>query len=111
MRNRATPFPLILAGTVLLVLSHLESPAQTRQVFQGSSIEEFLTRAKITGMKDIGEGVTLPLKATLELDGVKHYAVFKTIDDSSKAKQLDNGIELEFQDSWRTEIAAYELDK
>ena len=26
-------------------------------------------------------------------------------------KQLDRGLELEFQDSWKTEIAAYELDK
>jgi hypothetical protein len=37
--------------------------------------------------------------------------VFKTIDEYAKVKQLDRGQEIEFQDSWKTEIAAYELDK
>jgi len=27
------------------------------------------------------------------------------------SKQLDRGVEVQFQDSWRTEVAAYELDK
>jgi hypothetical protein len=89
----------------------IQAYAQTPQAFQGSTIEEFLAQAKIIALKDIGEGVTFPQKATLELDGVRHYGVFKTIDDYAKVKQLDRGVELEFQDSWKNEIAAYELDK
>jgi len=39
-------------------------------------------------------------------------AAFKTIDEGPvPTKQLDGGVELQFQDSWRTEVAAYELDK
>jgi len=85
--------------------------AQSPAIFQGNNLEQFLTRAKITGLKDIGDGVTLPKKASLELDGTKESGVFKSIDDYAKTKQLDRGIELEFQDSWKTEVAAYELDK
>jgi hypothetical protein len=77
------------------------------QIFQGSEIEEFLARANISGMKDIPEGVTLPKKASLELNGAKHFAVWKTIDEGPvMKKQLDRGVELQFQDSWRTEVAA-----
>jgi len=111
MKNRRALFTLIVACFVLPSLSRTETSAQTQQVFQGPELEDFLTRAKITGTKDIGEGVTLPKKATLELDGVKKYGVWKTIDESAKTKQLDRGVEFEFQDSWKTEIAAYELDK
>src|SRR5215468_11040922 len=111
MRYRGTFFTWSVAFLVLLGLTPLDNYAQTRQVFQGSAIEEFLNQAKITGMKDIGQGVTLPQKATLELNGVTEFGVFKTIDESAKVKQLDRGVELEFQDSWKTEVAAYELDK
>jgi hypothetical protein len=82
------------------------------QVFQGSNIEDLLKNGKIMGMKGLPEGVTLPQKATLEFNGETHYGVWKTIDEGPvPSKQLDGGLELQFQDSWRTEVAAYELDK
>src|SRR5215831_14286658 len=112
MNNQRALFTFVVTCFVLLGLTKLETSAQvTSPPFQGISIEEFLTKAKIVGLKDISEGVTLPKKATLELDGVRRFGVFKTIDEYAKAKQLDRGIELEFQDSWKTEVAAYELDK
>ena len=45
----------------------------------------------------IGTGVTNPEKVTLELDGVLRHAVFKRVDKN--------------HDSWRSEVAAYQLDK
>jgi hypothetical protein len=61
-------------------------------------IERFLRKAEISERKEIGTGVTRPEKVTLERDGVVRHACFKRID----VKQ---------QDSWRSEVAAYELDK
>jgi hypothetical protein len=82
------------------------------QVFQGPTIEEILRNGRIAKTKDLPEGVTLPKKATLEFNGEQHFAVWKNIDEGPvPSKQLDNGVELQFQDSWRTEVAAYELDK
>jgi hypothetical protein len=102
---------LAVAGLCLLWGVGLAG-APAGQVFQGPEIEAFLAHADITSMKDIGVGVTLPRKATLEQDGVTRYAVFKTIDDKpNHPVETDAGVEIDFQDSWRTEVAAYELDK
>jgi hypothetical protein len=61
------------------------------------AIEHFLREAKITERKKLGEGITNPEKVTLELDGVVRNAIFKKVDKD--------------HDSWRSEVAAYELDK
>jgi hypothetical protein len=60
-------------------------------------IERFLREADVTEREKIGTGVTNPEKITLELDGVVRHAVFKRVDKD--------------HDSWRNEVAAYELDK
>jgi len=111
MVHRRAVYTLAVACVVVGALASATIWAQTPQVIQGSSLEEFLSRAKITAIRNIGEGVTLPQRATLELDGSTRFAVFKTIDEYATVKQLDRGPELEFQDSWKTEVAAYELDK
>ncbi len=61
------------------------------------AIEHYLREAKITERKKLGEGITNPEKVTLELDGVVRNAIFKKVDKD--------------HDSWRSEVAAYELDK
>ena len=82
------------------------------QVIQGEELEQFLRQAKIVQAKNMGQGVTLPLKLTMDLNGVTRFSVFKTIDVSKPFQTFDGGgIEANFQDSWRTEIAAYEVDK
>ena len=82
------------------------------QVIQGSKIEDILKNGRVAKTKDLPVGVTLPKKATLDFNGEQHSAVWKNIDEGPvPTKQLDSGVELQFQDSWRTEVAAYELDK
>lgn len=98
-------------GVLVLATGSVMGQA-TPQVIQGPDAENFLLHAKIVGMKDIGKGVTLPRKATLELDGVTGAGVFKTIDEKPEHPVSPGGdLEPAFQDSWRTEVAAYELDK
>lgn len=79
---------------------------------QGEDIERFLLDADMRLGKTLG-GVTMSRQAILERGGVSHFAVFKTIDEKRAGlTQLARGAgELEFQDSWRTEIPAYELDR
>ena len=81
--------------------------------FQGEQIERFLAGALITDMESSLQGVTRPRKATLELDGTTHNAVFKNIDVFRPGVTTLGGgtVEIDFQDSWKTEVAAYELDK
>ena len=85
---------------------------ETAEVFQGEAVEQFLLNAQMIAMREIGQGVTLPQRATLELDGVTHFAAFKTIDQAKSGyTEFARGGEIAFQDSWRTEIPAYEVDK
>jgi hypothetical protein len=85
---------------------------EAAEVFQGEAVEQFLLKARPTAVRNIGQGVTLPRRATLVLDGVTHDAAFKTIDESKPGyTPLQRGGEINFQDSWRTEIPAYEVDK
>ncbi len=80
--------------------------------FQGPEIEQFMAEATITGMVDIGEGVTRPEKATLELNGETHHGVFKDVDIFREGMtRVGDIMEMNFQDSYKTEIAAYEIDR
>jgi len=86
--------------------------AQSFDKLQSAEIETFLTEAPIRLGKTLG-GVTRSRQAILELDGVSHFAVWKTIDDKrTGVTSLGRGAaEINFRDTWKTEIPAYELDK
>jgi hypothetical protein len=74
--------------------------------------ENALRNAKIIKEKALGTGVTHPLKLTLEDGDAVFYAVFKHIDEHKTGiTQLQKGTEMDFKDSYRYDIAAYELDK
>ena len=75
-------------------------------------IEAFLKTAKIIKDKMLGEGITNPHKLTLDDGKIQTYAVFKSINDRRFGiTQLSGGSEVDFKDSWKFEVAAYELDK
>jgi len=86
---------------------------ETAAVYQGDAAEQFLTKARIVKMQSLSVGVTAPKKATLELNGVTHLAAFKTVDIYTPGlTQLGNGqVEVDFTDTWKTEIAAYLVDR
>jgi hypothetical protein len=82
------------------------------QAIQGEELEGYLREAKIVESKGIPRGITLPNKLTLEWKGLTRYAAFKWIDDFKGLMKFDGGgVEMNFQDSWKFEIAAYEVDK
>jgi hypothetical protein len=86
---------------------------ETASVYQGAAAENFLAKSRITNVRPLGTGITRPMRVTLELDGVTRSAVFKSIDESKAGitKLGDGSLEVDFQDSWQTEIAAYRLDR
>ena len=100
--------PLLLAAS--LSWSHA-SPST--QVIQGPDVEEFLKKARFVAREPLGSGVSNSLKVTLERNGEKQFAVLKTIDQRRPGARLNAAgqMEIDFQDSWRTEVAAYEMDK
>src|SRR5437773_1684417 len=103
-----------LAGWALAAL--LLSPAGPPPYglpLEGEAAEAFLRAARVTEIQPIGTGITHPEKATLT-DGQRTlHGVFKTIDQSRPGiTEFDHGRpEVDFRDSYKFEIAAYELDK
>jgi hypothetical protein len=99
---------LVWTGT-----SAQEAVRETAEVYQGEAAEQFLTKARIVRMQAVPTGVTAPRRATLELDGVTRSAAFKTVHEERPGlTQLNTGqVEVNFVDTWRTEIAAYVVDR
>lgn len=99
-------------GIVVAMCATVRARVEAVADFQGPAAEAFLTKAKITASKDLGEGITRPLKLTMELDGQTHFGVFKNIDERKFGVFTfpDGSSEVNYQDSWQTEIAAYRLD-
>ena len=86
--------------------------AETWEQYQGTAAEKFLKDARVRSMKTLGVGVTNPQKAELQLNGETHFAVFKIIDErKSGITQLGKSAEMNFQDSWQLEVAAYQVDR
>jgi hypothetical protein len=109
MRRVSVLFPLIL----LIGLSMLAIAVPAAQVIQGKEVEEFLKKGRFVAKEPLGSGVTASLKVTVQRDDLKQFAVLKTVDQKRPGlmRNAAGEMELDFQDSWRTEIAAYELDK
>jgi hypothetical protein len=76
-----------------------------------AEIEEFLRSGKIVSQKNIPKGITLPKRATLEYNGATHDAAVQTVDISKLQNQTASGTELNFRDSWKYNVAGYELAK
>jgi hypothetical protein len=79
----------------------------------GDEAEEFLRVARVVNLEEVPEGITKPDRATLT-DGQRTlHALWKTIDKHVPGQHRfeDGGWEFDFRDSWKSEVAAYELDK
>jgi hypothetical protein len=87
-------------------------PAVVGLLLEGAPAEEFLRAAKVVERERIAGGLTRPERLTLT-DGTRTlHAIWKTIDEHRMGlRQLEGGVEFDFRDSWRHEVAAYELDK
>jgi len=72
-------------------------------------IKQFLLTAKVVGSKEAKKGVTGTVRLTLSDGTVTHDASFQGIDEHKPVKQLAQGTELNFVDSYKYNIAAYGL--
>ena len=68
--------------------------------------ERFLTEATVVHTRNASEGITLSLRATLRLEGLQHDAHIQTIDEEKPSFQLGGGVEFDFRDSYRNNVAA-----
>ncbi len=77
-----------------------------------AEILDFLRTANVISEKEISTGVTLPRKVTLEKNGVRAHAVFRTIDQEKLFENFSQAAgERFFRDSYLFEPAAYEMSR
>jgi hypothetical protein len=104
------------SNLVLPLLATLLTPAPEIDhglPLEGEAAERFLATATIVSMTPVGRGVTRPQKVTLD-DGTRVlHAIWKGVDElRHKVTRSDKGsFQIGFRDSYKYEIAAYELDK
>ncbi len=107
-RGGLTPGPFAL----LWLLAGSPAGAVEPPLEAGKAIE-ILRTARVIRTEEVGAGVTRPKRLTLT-DGERTVrALWKTIDEYAPVKNFHDGRppEIGFRDSWKHEIAAYELDK
>src|SRR5205814_4225854 len=99
---------LILAALVCLLgaglLTASDEPTLTKE-----QIRQFLLTAKVVKSEHTKKGITDPWRLTLTDGTATHDASFQSIDEHKATKQLASGTELRFVDSYKYNIAAYQL--
>ncbi|MCP3960142.1 MAG: hypothetical protein GY719_20040 [bacterium] len=100
-------------STCCLALALASTPALARLPFEGQAAVEFMATADVVAMKPLPFGVTKPFKVTLDDGERTAHAVWKTIDAVNPHHRhfSTDRAETYFRDSYRHEIAAYELDE
>ena len=106
------PFGLQAQQATSVPQTQTLSPTEARPTLSFAEMEVLLRNAKVIREKWLGTGVTNPRKLTL-IDGtMEFHAVFKTIDDRRTGLiAMTDGMQMNFKDSWKFDVAAYELDK
>jgi len=105
----------LVSATLLLLAGALPLPAQELSglPLSGEEAETFLKTAPVVHKKALSLGVTHSDQYALS-DGTRTCkAVWKTIDEFKRGltSMEGGGVIVDFADSWKHEVAAYELDK
>lgn len=77
----------------------------------GDEAVAFLRDAEIVARNELSTGINRPLKLTLEKDGIKAHAVFRTVEVKKARFVTNNNVYIDFEDNHIFECAAYELSR
>lgn len=104
LRSRGLVLAAVLCLTGRIIASAADDPGLTKD-----QIKQFLLTAKVVGSREAKKGITHTSRLTLSDGTVTHDASFQTIDEHKATKELSNGVELNFVDSYKYNVAAYGL--
>src|ERR1700732_1481595 len=107
--------PLRWRKPILATIMFLTCPrfitASDEQTLTKEQIKQFLLTAKVVKSEQAKKGITQTLRLTLSDGTVTHDASFQKIDEHKPRMELGTGTELNFVDSYKYNIAAYQLAK
>ena len=104
------PWLRLLAVLAVLVICLGTLSADDRPQLTKEQIKQFLLTAKVVNVHYSNKGVTNTKRLTLSDGTITHDASFQSIDEHQTMKQFADGkSEVRFVDSYKYNIAAYEL--
>lgn len=118
--RKGFPWPKlkILAAIVALALGVTALPSLALQEQQSNPAEwsrakkeQFLREAKVVRQKQMGEGITGSILATLSDEHATHNAQLQPIAEFKQKFESARGTEFDFKDTWKFNVAAYILDQ
>src|SRR5712692_335813 len=112
--KRARCLAALACGTVSLWVGPAlaqDKPAGAAPKLSLAEKEAFLLNAKVISQKNLSRGVTNSRQALLDDGKLRHDAHIQTIDVSKPSYQTQRGTELNFRDTYKYNMAAYELAK
>jgi hypothetical protein len=97
---------VILMGLLLSarIVGARDEPALTKD-----QIKQFLLTAKVIKSAPAHKGITNTLRLTLTDGTITHDAHFQPIDEHAATKEIGGRTELNFVDSYKYNVAAYQL--
>src|SRR6266566_2733129 len=101
-----------LAIALACAMIPLAAPAADDVALTKDQIKVFLQTAKVIKYKESRKGVTHPWRLTLSDGTITHDGSFQSIDEHKSEMKLASGkVEFGFVDSYKYNIAAYELSE
>ena len=113
-RNWKSYAPVLVAASLLVSAAGPPTNASAATVpaeLTDAEKEEFLRTAKVVKRRKVPVGVTHPERATLSDGRLTHDAHIQTVDIFKAKYQTTSGMEINFRDSYKYNIAAYKLDR
>jgi len=105
-------FRLTILSVLVLLVSITCLPAQEEAKLSEQQMKDFLLHAKVIANKQTSKGITSPYRLTLTDGTITHDAGFNYVNETkNKMEFADGHIEYNFKDSYKYDIAAYELAK
>jgi hypothetical protein len=98
---------LLACSSVLLTAQQGSAPAVPR--LTPEEMQTFLLKGRIVKMRDAGSGVTGSRRVTLSDGRLTHDAHIQTVDIATPVFQAGRNTELNFKDTYRYNIAGYQL--
>lgn len=103
----------LLAALAFILLAG-PMPAAARQdgaALTDRQIEEFLRSARVVKSRETEKGVTASVRATLSDGTLSHDAHIQVVEESKREFRTPQGLEMDFRDNWRFNVAAYRIDR
>jgi len=109
---RSSRFWLVTLSLMLWYASTTRLPAQQEPILTEDQMRAFLLKAQVTKERITPKGITSPYRLTLSDGKITHDAAFQRINEYKVMMEFGNGQrEINFKDSYKFDIAAYELAK